>query len=69
MENGKLKVLTTKGVCDELNISRTTFEVSIKQRLTKLEKVGRRNFFLYDEVMNLKKEAGKIITPKYNVIA
>lgn len=69
MEDGKLKVLTTGGACKQLGVSRTTFEIKIKQRLTKLEKVGTRNFFLYDEVVRLKNEAGKIITPEYNVIA
>ncbi|WP_392436430.1 hypothetical protein ACF3N7_05210 [Cruoricaptor ignavus] len=68
MENQKeerLKVLTTKGACNVLGITRHAFEVKHKQKLTKLPKMGHYNVFLYDEVMDLKK---KIYKPNYIVV-
>lgn len=69
MEQGELKVVTTRGACEILKVSRTMFETKIKHRLTKLEKVGVRNFYLYDEVVRLSKDMGVLVTPKYKVIA
>lgn len=69
MENGKPKVLTTKGACEYLGVSRWYFETRLKEKLTRLPKIGTRNFFLYEEVVNLKKESGAILNSKYNVIA
>lgn len=66
----KLKVLTVQGVCKELKISRSHFETKVRDRLTQLNNGGRgvKRFFLYDEVMNLKKD-GVFSNSKYNVIA
>jgi len=69
MENEKPKVLTTKGACDLLGVSRWYFETHVKSKLTRLDKVGTRNFFLYNEVENLKNDSGVLLTGKYNVIA
>ncbi len=63
------KVLTTKGACELLGVSRWYFETRVKSQLTKMDKVGTRNFFLYDEVKTLKNNSGVILTGKYNVIA
>lgn len=63
------KVLTTRGACDLLGVSRWYFETHVKSQLTKLDKVGTRNFFLYDEVAQMKSNSGVLLTGKYNVIA
>ena len=70
MSTDKPKVMTVKGVCSELNISRSHFETKVRGRLTQLNNGGRgvKRFFLYEEVINLKKE-GVFNHSKYNVIA
>ena len=52
----KQKVYTTEGAAKELKVSRSFFEYSIKLRLTKLPKIGRRRIYLYDEIQQIKKE-------------
>ncbi len=69
MENERPKVLTTQGACDLLGVTRWYFETRLKSKFTKLEKVGKRNFYLLHEVEEMKKTHGALFTEKYNVIA
>lgn len=70
MNKEKPKVLTVKGVCSELQISRSHFESKVQSKLTRITRHGKgvKRYFLYDEVMGLKKE-GVHQDSKYNVIA
>ena len=69
MENQeKQKVYTTEGAFKELGISRATFESAIKHKLTALPKLGRKRYYLYDEIQIVKKERAERDS-KYEIIA
>lgn len=68
MENQeKQKVYTSEGAAKELGISRHYFESAIKHKLTELPKIGRRRYFLYEEIQQVKKERSE--RNKYEIIA
>lgn len=64
----KQKVYTKEGAAKELGISKSLFEYSIKPKLTELPKIGRRRFFLYEEIQKVKKEREEK-NIKYEIIA
>lgn len=70
MGTNKLNVMTVAGICEYLNISRTSFEAKVLNRLTRItpEGKGKKRFFLEDEVKKIKEE-GVFEDQKYNVIA
>lgn len=69
MENQeKQKVYTTDGAIKELGISRCTFESAIKHKLTEIPKIGRKRYFLYEEIQQVKKERSDR-DKRYEIIA
>ncbi|MDE5530480.1 helix-turn-helix domain-containing protein [Elizabethkingia meningoseptica] len=64
----KQKVYTIDGAAKELGVSRTTFENVIKHKLTELPKIGRRRYFLYEEIQKVKKERADR-DARYEIIA
>ncbi len=69
MENEKKqKVYTANGAMKELNVSRSTFEMAIKPKLTELPKMGKIRYFLYEEIQGIKKERAER-NSQYEIIA
>jgi hypothetical protein len=69
MENKeKQKVYTTDGAIAELGISKATFENAIKHKLTELPKLGRKRYYLYEEIQKVKRERAERDT-RYEIIA
>lgn len=64
----KQKVYTTEGAIKELGVSRVTFENTIKHKLTEIPKIGRRRYFLYEEIQQIKKERTER-DARYEIIA
>ncbi|WP_407478299.1 hypothetical protein [Elizabethkingia meningoseptica] len=64
----KQKVYTIDGAMKELGVSRSTFENAIKRKLTELPKIGRRRYFLYEEIQKVKKERADH-DARYEIIA
>jgi uncharacterized small protein (DUF1192 family) len=52
----KRKVYTLEGAMKELGVSRSTFETSIKHKLTEIPKIEKRRYYLYDEIQRIKQE-------------
>lgn len=68
MENlEKQKVYTTEGAAKELGVSISYFNSALKHKLKEMPKIGRRRYYLYEEIQKVKKERSE--QNKYEIIA